>query len=71
VASTGNGADRFGIDPAKQPSRLQRHGPISLVAADIHRGNGPAGICDGWRETSYSKRVPVRHDLNINVKSIA
>jgi hypothetical protein len=30
--------------------RLNSHegGPISLVAAEIHPGRKPAGICDGW-----------------------
>jgi hypothetical protein len=30
------------------PARFSRCGPISLVAAEIHLGHRPAGICDGW-----------------------
>jgi hypothetical protein len=27
---------------------IRWNGPISLVAAEIHLGREPAGICDGW-----------------------
>jgi hypothetical protein len=34
---------------ARQVSRaLVPFGPISFVAAEIHLGRRPAGICDGW-----------------------
>jgi hypothetical protein len=38
--------------PEDQPGQSAvphlRIGPISLVAAEIHLGHSPAGICDGW-----------------------
>jgi len=30
------------------PGLLPGNGPTSLVAAEIHLGRKPAGICDGW-----------------------
>jgi hypothetical protein len=30
------------------PAQFPRSGPTSLVAAEIHLGRQPAGICDGW-----------------------
>jgi hypothetical protein len=41
--------------------------PISLVAAEIHRGYGPAGINGGWLEYPHSKHVPAQHDAKIFV----
>jgi hypothetical protein len=37
--------------------------PISLVAAEIHRGYWPAGINGGWPEYPYSKHVPAPHNV--------
>jgi hypothetical protein len=35
--------------------------PVSLVAAEIHHGLGPAGINATCSESSYSKHVPTPH----------
>jgi hypothetical protein len=37
--------------------------PISLVAAEIHRGFWPAVITDSWLEISYSNYVPMQQFL--------
>ena len=34
--------------------------PVSLVAAEIHRGQRPAVICGCWLDYPYSRRVPVQ-----------
>jgi hypothetical protein len=44
--------------------------PISLIAAEIHRGYWPAGINGGWLEYPYSKHVPVQHDQKIIIYSM-
>jgi hypothetical protein len=44
--------------------------PISLIAAEIHRGYWPAGISGGWLEYPYSKHVPVQNDLKSVIYSI-
>jgi hypothetical protein len=48
VASTGMGCDLLELSAANWPYLNSRKGPISLVAAEIHLGRKPAGICDGW-----------------------
>jgi hypothetical protein len=48
VASTGMGCDLPEFSAAWLPCLNSRTGPISLVAAEIHLGHKPAGICDGW-----------------------
>jgi hypothetical protein len=40
--------DRAEIGPADQAGSIPGNGPTSLVAAEIHLGRKPAGICDGW-----------------------
>jgi hypothetical protein len=30
------------------PGQFPESGPTSFVAAEIHLGRRPAGICDGW-----------------------
>jgi hypothetical protein len=40
--------DRAGIGSTGIAGLNSRCGPTSLVAAEIHLGCGPAGICDGW-----------------------
>jgi hypothetical protein len=44
----GKECDRTGIAPAGLAGFNPRSDPISLVAAEIHLGLRPAGICDGW-----------------------
>jgi hypothetical protein len=44
--------------------------PISLIAAEIHRGYGPAGINGGWLEYPHSKHVPAQGDWKIIIYSI-
>jgi hypothetical protein len=39
--------DRPELGSAISP-RFALFGPISFVAAEIHLGRRPAGICDGW-----------------------
>jgi hypothetical protein len=42
-------SDRAEISSAgKRRVQFLRSGPTSLVAAEIHLGLKPAGICDGW-----------------------
>jgi hypothetical protein len=49
VASTKSGCDRLEIGSTKNlPGLIPKNGPISLVAAEIHLGRWPTGICDGW-----------------------
>jgi hypothetical protein len=49
VASTKSGCDRLEIGSTKKlPGLIPKNGPISLVAAEIHLGRWPTGICDGW-----------------------
>jgi hypothetical protein len=39
--------DRPELGSATTPASVPI-GPISFVAAEIHLGRRPAGICDGW-----------------------
>jgi len=48
VASTGLGYDLPEDQRGQLPCLNSRKGPISFVAAEIHLGHKPAGICDGW-----------------------
>lgn len=43
-------------------ARFRADDPISLIAAEIHHGSGPAGITGSWLEYLYSKHVPVQHE---------
>jgi hypothetical protein len=54
-AATIGGCNGIGNATARKSARLgkrrfnsQGSGPASLVAAEIHLGRKPAGICDGW-----------------------
>ncbi|HZC95623.1 MAG TPA: hypothetical protein VE267_05740, partial [Bradyrhizobium sp.] len=38
--------DRLEIDSAEVPGFIPKNGPTSFVAAEIHLGRRPAGICD-------------------------
>jgi hypothetical protein len=40
--------DRAEISSAEIAGLDSRDGPTSLVAAEIHLGRRPAGICGGW-----------------------
>jgi hypothetical protein len=40
--------------------------PVSLVAADIHHGLGPADITAASLEIPYSRRVPTRYGLEFH-----
>jgi hypothetical protein len=42
--------------------------PISLVAAEIHLGYGPAVITGGWPAILYSNYVPAQQSLKIIYK---
>jgi hypothetical protein len=44
----GKGCDRLEVGSAKVPGFNPGNGPTSFVAAEIHLGHRPAGICDGW-----------------------
>jgi hypothetical protein len=49
VASTETECDRLEIGSAREtPVQFLGNGPTSFVAAEIHLGREPAGICDGW-----------------------
>jgi hypothetical protein len=47
VNENGN-ATALEIGSAQAPGFQSKNGPTSLVAAEIHLGRRPAGICDGW-----------------------
>jgi hypothetical protein len=54
-AATTGGFNGIGNATARKSARLAKRrfnfhgsGPTSLVAAEIHLGRKPAGICDGW-----------------------
>jgi hypothetical protein len=42
--------------------QFPKNGPISFVAAEIHLGRRPAGICDGWphRNIQVACHAPVK-----------
>jgi hypothetical protein len=44
--------------------------PVSLVAADIHHGPGPADITAANLEIPYSRRVPTRYGLEFDELSV-
>jgi hypothetical protein len=46
-------------------------GPTSLVAAEIHLGHKPAGICDGWLHCSIQVACHLKPDkLSIFVNAV-
>jgi hypothetical protein len=65
----GKECDRTGIAPAGIAGLIHRSGPISLVAAEIHLGLRPAGICDGWPHCNIqvacqSANEKIRYKIN-------
>jgi len=44
----GRECDRAETGSAKGAGSIPGNGPTSLVAAEIHLGRKPAGICGGW-----------------------
>jgi hypothetical protein len=62
----GNGVcDRSEIGSAKQPASIPRNSPASFVAAEIHLGHWPAGICDTLAALQHSSCVPDRAAKNM------
>src|SRR6476659_5089040 len=43
-----NSTARKSVRPRAEPAQSLRSGPTSFVAAEIHPGLEPAGLCDGW-----------------------
>ena len=54
--------------PTRYLNRMSE--PISLVAAEIHRGCRPAGITGGWLGYAYSKHVPVQRTRESEIHSM-
>jgi hypothetical protein len=61
VVPTGEGVIAQEVERQSARQQTQWSEPISIVAAEIHRGFGPAGISGGWPEFTYSSCVPTQH----------
>jgi hypothetical protein len=62
--------DRLGIVPADRQVQFRRDGPVSVVAAEIHRGKASGHHPRRLADTTYSKHVPVRCDVEMRVTSM-